>query len=95
MIRRRTRTWLATTLPQSPAYFSMSFLYMKRQAGLRSPSMRTRCLSLPSFSVVIAFSRHSAGIRRKGSSFMGEGNSPDVSSAEISPVFSRLTHLNV
>ena len=46
---------------------------MKRLAGSRSPSTRTLNLSFERPSCSMAFARHSGGMRRSGSSFIGLG----------------------
>ena len=49
-------------------------LKMKRLAGSRSPSTRTLNLSFERPSSSMALARHSGGMRRSGSSFIGLGN---------------------
>ena len=71
--RRFTRTWFDTIFAQSPSYFSIRALKMKRLAGSMSPSTRTLNLSFESPSCAIAFARQSGGMIRSGSSFIALG----------------------
>ncbi len=66
---------------------------MKRLAGSRSPSTRTLYCSFERPSSSMAFARHSCGMRRSGSSFIGLGKR-SVSSVE-SPIPARFTQSKV
>ena len=90
---RFTRTWCLTIFDQSPSYFCISALKMKRLAGSMSPSTRTLNLSFESPSSWIAFARHSGGMMRSGSSFIGLGKR-STSLLSI-PVPERPTHSKV
>ena len=59
--------------PSRPRTSCIRALKMKRLAGSRSPSTRTLYLSFERPSCAIALARHSGGMRRSGSSFIGLG----------------------
>ena len=90
--RRLTRTCFCTIFAQSPSYFCMRALKMKRLAGSMSPSTRTLYFSFDSDRDSMAFTRHSDGMMRSGSSFIGLGKR---STSLLIPVSARPTQSNV